>query len=145
MATAILGVGCTQEAHLSTPSTTSPEPPPARSRTSAPATSAVTHSVPLRADAARALETQAHSGDEANVKAALAVPPGQRIDPALVAGLAAMKSVKIDEARFKQLDDASATVPITTIDPTGKATTWTTTLILVDGVWRIGLTDPASG
>lgn len=107
--------------------------------------STVAKPVPLSVASARTLETQVRSGDDASVKAALAVPAGQILDPALVSGLAAMKSLTIEQSKFRQVDAMSAVVPITTVDSAGKSTTWTTTLVLVNGSWRIGLTDPAGG
>ena len=129
--------GCTQHA---------PDPAKLSVRSTSNATeSTVANPVPLSVASARTLETQARSGDDATVKTALAVPANQKLDPALVSGLAAMKSLTIEQSKFRQVDDLSAVVPITTVDTAGKSTTWTATLVLVNSTWRIGLTDPAGG
>lgn len=129
--------GCTQHA---------PDPGKLSGRSTSSATeSTVANPVPLSVASARILETRARSGDDATVKTALAIPADQRLDPALVSGLAAMKGLTIEQSKFRQVDDVSAVVPITTVDAAGKSTTWTATLVLVDSTWRIGLTDPAGG
>jgi len=104
----------------------------------------IAHPVPLRPASARALEREARSGNVAIVERAFDIPAGQRLDPGFVPGLARMRSIHVDETRFEQKDDRSAAVPITTTDPSGRTTTWTATLGLVDGTWRIALTEPGT-
>jgi hypothetical protein len=104
--------------------------------------SSVTRPVPLPAPSARALEAAARSGDAAAVRQALDVPAEQQLDPAVVSGLSRLRAIHVDESRFEQKDDVSAVVPITTTAADGRSTTWTATLVLFRGSWRIALTEP---
>jgi hypothetical protein len=96
--------------------------------------------VPLRSEAARQLEVQVRSGNTKQVRRAFAVPSSQRFAGDFTANLAALKTFQIDNTRFVQIDNVTAKVPITTTDAAGKATTWTATLVLIKGQWKIGMT-----
>ena len=134
-AAAVLLSGCShsQARHPSAASTAPTSSPVA-------STGPVTHPVSLPAASARMLESATRSGDVQSIRRAFAVPAEQRLDRGFVSGLAAL-TFKVDESRFRQLDDVSAQVPVTTTDAQGRSVAWTATLVLVDGGWRIALTD----
>jgi hypothetical protein len=100
--------------------------------------------VPLPAAQARGLEADTRSGQAGEVRKALDIPAKRKVDPGLVRELASLRSLRVDERGFVQRDDHSATVPITTTAADGTTTTWTATLVLVGGTWRIALTEPVN-
>jgi hypothetical protein len=102
------------------------------------------HAVPaLTAERADQLGAQLASGDEAAVRQAIALPPGQDLDPAFVRGLAALR-LDIDERTFTETEPGEATVDATAT--TGGATNaWTVRMARVDGAWLIVSTAPKAG
>lgn len=110
-------------------------------RPSPTASATVTTPVPLTADSARRLETQARSGDVAEVGKAFVLPDGDQVRKDFISGLAALQRLAIDDKAFRQTTDTTASVPVVTTDANGVATRWTATLTLVDGAWRIAATE----
>lgn len=103
----------------------SPTAPVAESPTSAVA-------VPFSAHDAARLNADMTSGDEQRVRAALAVPDDQTLDPGAVVDLAAVGPVRFDHSTFHDLGGGRAEVIANTA--TG---TWVVALVVVKKEWRI--------
>jgi hypothetical protein len=102
--------------------------------------SSVSKLPPLTAAEADALERKLKSGRAAEVSAALALPKGQELDPALVQQFASFGAIGILTDHFRQESDVSATVPACVQDEKGEATAWTVTLVRVADARRIAET-----
>lgn len=138
--------GCTTDPAPAAPGTTSsagtsaaPAASASASWDTAPA-SQVNTPVTLTVARARTIEAEATSGDPARVSDALDVPNGAQVDPALTRSLHDLKAVHLDEATFRQVDDSSAIARMATTGADGASTSWTVTLVLRDGQWRVALT-----
>ena len=92
---------------------------------------------------ARTLERELRSGDQKQVADALALPAGQVLDPGLLAGLQAMRSVSLDESSFVTRDGHTAQMSAVAVGPEGKSAPWTLYLTNSDGVWKVVATNLA--
>ncbi|WNV84886.1 hypothetical protein [Umezawaea sp. Da 62-37] len=91
------------------------------------------------ADAAR-LADEVVSGDERRVREVVALPSEQELDPAAIAGLAAMGPLAFDLGTFRDRGDGRAEV----VARDGAQMRWLVGLLVVGGQWRIELAEPAS-
>lgn len=89
------------------------------------------------------ITTALNDDDPAVVRTALAVPPGQPLDPALVPGLQALRPIAIDAATLAPLDSGTLQADAH-VGAAGDRTTWHVFLTQVDGVWKLAATTPAS-
>ena len=118
--------------------------PGSERKASANSTSSPRSSVPTLPPArARALERELRSGDQKQVADALALPAGQVLDPGLLAGLQAMRSVSLDESSFVTRDGHTAQMSAVAVGPEGKSAPWTLYLTNSDGVWKVVATNLA--
>jgi hypothetical protein len=104
----------------------------------------VTHPVPLLPARARDVERQARSGSYEQVRLAFALPPAAKLDPAFIPGLAKLREFNVDDAHFVQVDDSTATVPVSVVDAAGAPSTWTADLVLNGGQWLIAGSEKAA-
>ena len=105
------------------------------------ATPSVTLS-PARADQ---IDQQMTSGDEAQLRQAVALPSSAPLDPTLLPGLAGL-DLDIDVSSYTPTGVDTATVEAAVTDGGGVATTWTLNLVLIDGVgWQVLDTVPDGG
>jgi hypothetical protein len=73
----------------------------------------------------------------------VAIPPGQGLDPAAAAQLAALGTVTFDDATFHAIDALDATIAGRIQHPAAsEPATWTFVLSYVDGTWKIADAEP---
>ncbi len=107
-------------------------------RPSSPGPAPVPSAPPLTGQQATALAQQLTAGTEAGLRSALAIPPGQSIDPAAAAQLGAIGPITFDLSTFHYIDQNNATVVGTVAHPpAGTSPTWTFTLTYVSSVWKL--------
>ncbi|MFD4638180.1 hypothetical protein ACFWN2_12740 [Lentzea sp. NPDC058436] len=107
----------------------------------APQTSSTVAAPPLSEEAAKSLAADITSADEARVRRALAISPGQPLEAGAVAQLATVSPLVIDVATFRAGQDGSATAKAQAGGPT--PATWTLRLVLHEGAWKISNTEVA--
>jgi hypothetical protein len=89
------------------------------------------------------LSSELAAGTEAGLRAAVAVPSGQELDPQVTEQLRAAGPIVFDEETFSRLDGLSATVTGRfTHSPAGKPAVWLFTLTYTGGTWKIVSTEP---
>ncbi|MFG1992851.1 hypothetical protein ACGFJ7_23015 [Actinoplanes sp. NPDC048988] len=93
---------------------------------------------PLDSARATALSKQLTSGDEAQLRRALAVPPGQALEPAAAGQLASLGSITFDLGSFRYLDGRTARLrgQVAT-PPAGTDAEWTFTLAHLGPQWML--------
>ncbi|SNT62707.1 hypothetical protein SAMN05421812_114158 [Asanoa hainanensis] len=112
----------------------SEKPPAAASNTATGTPSAQ----PLDSPRAAALSEQLTSGDEARIRAVLAMPSGQALEPAAAEQLASLGSISFDLATFTYLDGRTAQVQGTVATPPAATSPrWTFTLLHVGDEWKL--------
>lgn len=118
------------------------------SRSTPSTTSGVTSGVeapPLSASAASQLSAQLSTGTEAGLRAAVAIPTGQTLDPGAAKALAALGPVTFDLSTLARVDPRTATVTgAVAHPPPGEPSVWTFTLVYVNQAWLISDTEPKS-
>src|SRR5204863_1480898 len=102
----------------------------------APATSQAAAAPPLSAERAATLGADLTSGEPTRVRAALAMPAGQALDPAAVAALAKLR-VSIDPATFAVNGARTATVSGTITNADGTATPTVFALVHNPAGWQL--------
>jgi hypothetical protein len=107
------------------------------------AASSAVHVPPLSSAAAASLSAELSSGTESGLRQAMVVPRGQALDPAAIGQLRAIGPISLEAATFQALDATDATVNGTVgHPPAGQPATWTFTLTLVGGHWKLVDTEP---
>src|SRR5579872_1638904 len=91
------------------------------STTATPSTSTTAQTVAgrsLTTQRATELSNELHSGTEAGVAAAVAVPKGQQIDSSAITALAALR-VAFERSTFKSLGNGTASITVTVTSSSG--------------------------
>ncbi|WP_194904121.1 hypothetical protein [Catenulispora rubra] len=90
------------------------------------------------------------AGTDAGVRAAVALPAGQSLDPGTLRQIKALGPVAFDSSTFHDDQDGTATVVARLGGQAGQpaagsggGSKWTVHLIDADGQWKISLTEPA--
>lgn len=87
---------------------------------------------------ASALSKNLGSGTDTGLRAAIAVPTGDHLDPLAARKFAALAPIVLDAASFHRLGRDDGTVTGHVGHPSaGLPTTWTFTVLRVAGVWKI--------
>lgn len=107
----------------------------------APRTSATPPAI-TRADV-DSITSALNSEDPEVVRSALAVAPGQPLDPELVPGIQALRPIQIDAATLKALDSGTWQAAAQ-VGAGAQSATWTVFLTKADGVWKLAATAPAA-
>lgn len=108
-----------------------------------PAVSPSANAPRLSSAAAAALSADLAGGTESGLRQAIVVPASQALDPAAVAQLRAISPISLDVSTFHALDAADATVSGTVGHPLAEQpATWTFTLTLVAGHWKLVSAEP---
>jgi hypothetical protein len=103
-----------------------------------PSRSVVPSARPLSSPSAAALAGRLTSGNEAELRSAMAIPSGQALDPAAAHQFAALGPITFDLATFQYLNPITATMDgHVAHPPAGTATDWTFTLVYVAPDWRL--------
>jgi len=85
------------------------------------------------------------AGTDAGLREAVAVPSGQTLDPGAAKALAGLGPVTFEVSTFTRVDAATATVTGSVAHPpSGESSTWTFTLVFVDGAWLVSDAEPHS-
>ncbi|MCU1655994.1 MAG: hypothetical protein JWO57_650 [Pseudonocardiales bacterium] len=93
---------------------------------------------PLTAQRASELSADLATGSDAGLRAALVIPPDQKLDPAAARDLHTISPITLDVASFHATSDTIATVSGTVAHPvSGAGPRWLFTLALVSGQWKI--------
>ncbi len=92
---------------------------------------------PLSSARATALSERLTSGEEAQLRDALALPSGQALKPAATQQLASLGAISFDLATFTYLDGRTAEVQgAVATPPAGMSPRWTFTLLYA-GEWKL--------
>ncbi|WP_433380004.1 hypothetical protein ACQPZX_14500 [Actinoplanes sp. CA-142083] len=94
----------------------------------------VPSAAPLSSPSAVALAGQLKAGTEAGVRAAIAMPSGQQLDPNAAQQLAALGTISFDLSTFTYIDGQTATVRGHVENPAGE---WLFTLTYVSSQWKL--------
>lgn len=81
------------------------------------------------------------SGDEAQLRQALVLPPDQPLDPTLAASLGGL-TLNIDTASYRPTSAKTASVEASATDAAGATTRWALELLLTDVGWQVLHTVP---
>ncbi|MEU2616118.1 hypothetical protein ABZ570_31805 [Micromonospora sp. NPDC007271] len=93
---------------------------------------------PLSSSRAATLSEQLTSGKETDLRAALALPSGQALDPAAAKQLASLGSISFDLGTFTYLDGQTAEVQGSVATPPAEMSpNWTFTLLFLGGEWKL--------
>lgn len=84
-----------------------------------------------------------NSGDPAVVRSALALPPGQPLDPALVLGIKKLQPIQIDAATLQSVGVGTWRAAAQVGEGAQRAK-WTVFLTKADGAWKLAATAPAT-
>jgi hypothetical protein len=96
-----------------------------------------TPSVPLTPARAQEIAAEMTSGDEAQLRQAVALPPSGALDPALLPGLAGVE-LDIDPDSYTPTGQSTATVQADVADAAGARSRWVLELLLNDaGTWQV--------
>jgi len=86
------------------------------------------------------LESDVKSGTLAGVTDAIALPAGVQLSAAALQGLASLRSVVLNGASVRDIGDGIGTVQATSVTASGARQTWTATLVLDGGRWKLAAT-----
>jgi hypothetical protein len=93
---------------------------------------------PLTTARASELAANLGKGTDDGLRAAIVLPSGQPLDPAVAQQFAALGPITFDLSTFQRLDATSATVVGQVAHPpAGVPGTWTFTLVYVDSTWKL--------